>query len=163
MCGGYSAAAKAFEYVRKNKQTLALDTNRVAEEKERVFAPQKRKNGYSWREYEDVIRQIMNYYMGYMRNQKGMELALEKLSKMEEHVGEITAGNFHELLRANEVMHLVSYCQLAVTSALERKESGRNCYIRSDYPSIDPSWDGKEIIQWKEGSASKIVVQRIEE
>ena len=163
MCGGYSSAIKASEYVMKKRHLLPINSAQILEEKERVFAPLQREGGYSWREYEDVIRQIMNYYVGYLRNQKGMELALRKLRRVEDHVGEVKATNFHELLRANELMHLLKYCQLAVRSCMERKESGRNCYIRSDYPHMDPSWDDKEIVQWQEGGEPRIDFQRIGE
>jgi len=147
----------------KNRHLLPIDRAQILQEKERVFAPLQREGGYSWREYEDVIRQIMNYYVGYLRSQKGMALALHKLDRLDDHLGEVKATNFHELLRANELMHLLKYCQLAVSACMERKESGRNCYIRSDYPHMDPSWDDKEIVQWQEGGEPRIDIQRIGE
>ncbi len=96
-----------------------------------------------------------------MRQSLSHSRSLRKLRKIEEHIGEIKAGNYHELLRANEAMHLVGYCQLAVRSALERKESGRGCYKRADYPDVDPSWDDKEVVQWQEHGEPKIVVQTL--
>lgn len=159
MCGGYSSALKACRYAMKNRTRPPCPAGQVREEKARLFAPMQRKNGYAWREYEDVIRQIMNYYMGFQRNERGMELALGKLNNLQGYAAELRAENYHELLRVNEVHHLVKYCQLVVRSTIERKESGRDCYTRSDYPKIDPLWDGKDVIQWKQNGESKIAVE----
>ncbi|MFC1910696.1 FAD-binding protein, partial [Chloroflexota bacterium] len=156
MCGGYSSAYEAAQDMLKSARLPALDEQDVIQEKERVYAPLKSKGDYSWREYEDTIRQVMNYYMGHVRNQQGMELALKKLKKIEKQSGDMKAGNIHELLRVNEAMHLVRYCQLMVKSALERKESGRGCYRRTDYPQLDPSLNDKEIVQWQVNGKPKI-------
>lgn len=97
--------------------------------------------------------------MGFVRNQQGMELALKKLKKIEEHVDELKASNPHELMRVNEAMHMIRYCPLTIRSSMERKESGRGCYRRSDYPKVDSYWDNKEIIQWQENGEPKLVIQ----
>lgn len=163
VCGGYSSGVEASKDALKAGKLPEVDTDQVAKEKQKAFAPLKRDSGLTWREYEDVIRQVMNYYMGYVRSRQGMELALKKLKKIEDYVGEIRADNYHELLRANEAMHLIRYCQLTVRSALERKESGRGCYKRTDYPHVDPSWENKEVVQWQEHGEPKIIVQTVGE
>lgn len=156
MCGGYSSAFEAAHDALKMDKLPPIDAEDVVKEKEKVYAPLKSKGDYTWREYEDTIRQVMNYYMGHIRNQQGMELALKKLQKIEKRAGEVKVNNYHELLRANEAVHMVRYCQLMVRSAIERKESGRGCYKRTDYPKLDPSLSDKEIVQWQENGEPKI-------
>lgn len=159
MCGGYSACVEARKYMGNIDALPEIDSEQVAKEKELVYTPLKSNGDYAWREYEDTIRQVMNYYMGYIRSQQGMETALKKLKNLEGRADEIRANKYHELMRANESKHLIRYCQLMVRSALERKESGRDCYKRTDYPNADPSWDNKIVVQWQENGEPEIAVQ----
>jgi succinate dehydrogenase/fumarate reductase flavoprotein subunit len=46
-------------------------------------------------------------------------------------------------------------------ASLERKESGRCFYRRSDYPDLDESWTNKHVILWQEGGEPKISVEKI--
>ena len=71
----------------------------------------------------------MDYYMGYVRNEKGMSTALEKFALIESVEDTIMAKNLHELLRAHEAMHLLRTC----------RQTGRSVYRRTDYPDMDPS------------------------
>jgi len=86
--------------------------------------------------------------MGYRRNQKGMELALEKLNLIEGYLDKIKATNYHELMRANESAELIKMCKLTTRACLERKESGRAIYRRTDYPELDSDLS-KVLVMWK--------------
>jgi len=103
----------------------------------------------SYTEFERAVRQIMNYYMGYRRNQKGMELALEKLAYLDTFVGNLSAHDFRDLMKVGESVQLLKMCELAVRSSLERKESGRAVYRRTDYPSLNPELN-KPLATWRE-------------
>ena len=81
----------------------------------------------------------MDYYMGYVRNEKGMSTALEKFALIESVEDTIKAKNMHELLRAHEAMHLLRTCRLTTLATRERRETGRSVYRRTDYPDMDPS------------------------
>ena len=81
----------------------------------------------------------MDYYMGYVRNEKGMSTALEKFALIESVEDTIMAKNLHELLRAHEAMHLLRTCRLTTLATRERRETGRSVYRRTDYPDMDPS------------------------
>jgi len=92
---------------------------------------------------------VMGYYMGYRRNQKGMESALEKLSFLEKYVDQITASDYRELMKANETCDLIKMCKLATRASMERKESGRTYYKRSDYPDLVPALN-KPLVLWQD-------------
>ncbi|MFC2019875.1 FAD-binding protein [Chloroflexota bacterium] len=158
LCAGYSSAVAAVEDARKLKEFPEVGTDLIEEEKERVYAPLNRDAGYHWRQYEDVVRQVMRYYVGTVRSKQSMERALEKLKVLEGYAGEIKAKNYHELLRTHEAIHLVRYCQLATRAALERKESGRDVYRRIDYPEQLPEWNGKQVVIWQEKGEQKVSV-----
>jgi len=103
--------------------------------------------GYT--EFERAIRLVMNYYMGYRRNQQGMELALEKLAYLDTHAGNLKAEDFRDLMKVGESMQLLRMCQLATTASLERKESGRSVYRRTDYPNLNPDLN-RPLATWRE-------------
>lgn len=161
LCGGYSSGFEASKAALKIKELPEVSVDLVSHEKEIAFAPLKREDGFTWQEHEDLIRQVMRSYMHLLRNKPGMELCLKKLSKIEEHVNEIKASNFHEMLRANEALHLLKICQLMTIASLERTESGRGCYIRTDYPDRDPAWDNREVVLWQVNGELKKAIESV--
>jgi len=102
----------------------------------------------------------MTYYMGYSRNAKGIECAIEKLKLIESHAGNIKAANLHELMRAHESMHLLKHCQLSALGCSERKESGRTLYTRTDYPDLDAGMN-RCLVQWQEKGKQKIAFESL--
>ncbi len=154
MCSGYIAAteaAKALSQIDKMPNVNPAEVNR---EKDRIFKPMNTKDGIGYERFERAIRQVMTYYMGYVRNQRGMETALERLNFIERYVEKLHASNIHELMRANEAVHLLKTCQLSTRATMERKESGRTLYRRSDYPDTDPDLN-KSLVLWQEDGEIK--------
>lgn len=145
-CSGYIAAGHALEAVGQDRpadKDWLLGEARA--EKERVFRPLEAEDGISQQKFESAIRQVMNYYMGYVRSRKGMEAALAKLALVESSQADVMAANLHELMRAHESFHLLRTCQLATAASLERRET-RFVYRRSDYPDQDATYDGKMLV-----------------
>ena len=153
MCSGYIAATEAAKSLKQNAKIPPIDREAVYLEKERIFRPMKNLNGMHYDQFESAIRQVMKYYMSYVRNQKGMEIALERLSLIESYLDTVMASNYHELMRTNEAVHLLRICRLATRASMERKESGRAIYRRSDYPDRDEAY-AKILAMWqKDGQA----------
>jgi succinate dehydrogenase/fumarate reductase flavoprotein subunit len=109
------------------------------------------REGYSPREFEELIRQTMNYYMGYNRNQKGLEIALEKLRLIERYSAEIKATNPHELTRANEALHLLPYAQMMVIAVIKRG-AFQGFYKRADVEA-NKEIRRKHVSLWRQGGA----------
>ena len=157
MCGGYSAGARAAGASLRTAGPAPIEEQQVLQEKERVFGPLYLDGGMGYTEFERAVRQVMNYYMGYRRNQKGMELALEKLAYLDTFVGNLKAHDFRDLMKVGESVQLRKMCELAARASLERKESGRAVYRRTDYPNLNPdlnkplaTWreDGRQMFSW---------------
>ena len=91
----------------------------------------------------------MNYYVGYRRNMKGMETALERLNLIETYLDKIRAPNYHSLMRAHECAEVLKMAKLVVLASMQRKESGRTCYRIADYPNLNPALD-KVLVTWQE-------------
>jgi len=155
MCSGYIAATEAAKASLQTEGLPEVDVEAVDRERERIFKPMNTEGGIGYERFEQAIRQVMTYYMGFVRNQRGMETALERLHFIEEHVGHLQASNYRELMRANEAVHLLKTCQLSTRSTMERKESGRALYRRSDYP--DRSDDYNRILAiWQENGSPQL-------
>lgn len=162
MCGGFSSGYEAAKYAQTVPKLPEIEDVRVSKEKSLLFQPLRRKTGCTWRDIEDKIRLVMNYYMGFIRNKQGMETALKRLRLLESQIGEIKACNYHELLRANETRHLIQYCQILTRASLERKESGRCFYKRSDYPGLDSLYSDKHVVLSQEKGKPVVSLETIE-
>jgi len=155
ICGGYYAGNNAAEAVRSIDRWEDMSEQVVALEKARVYRPIRTGKDMTYKEFEGAVRQVMNYYMGYRRNQSGMETALEKLSFLERYLDRIGASDYRGMMKANESSDLVKMCKLAARASMERKESGRAYFKRSDYPELDPSLN-KPLVIWKEEGLQKM-------
>jgi succinate dehydrogenase/fumarate reductase flavoprotein subunit len=162
MCGGFSSGAGAAKYAQTVSKSLEIEDGQISAAKSLLVQPLGGKTGFSWRKIEDNIRLVMSYYVGFIRNKQGMETALERLRLIESQINEIKADNYHELLRANETRHLIEYCQLLTLASLERKESGRCFYHRSDYPQLDPGYSNKHVILGREKGKPVVSLETIE-
>lgn len=95
------------------------------------------------------MRQVMSCYMGMVRNERGMKLALEKLERIGASASRVMAEGRHELMLAHESMFLLESARLAVLATIERRETGRSIYRRSDYPELNPAMN-RPLAVWNE-------------
>jgi succinate dehydrogenase/fumarate reductase flavoprotein subunit len=149
ICGGYYAGQQAARAAKAGGRFFEIDMDVAAAEKARVRAPLDRDEGIPETYFEGAIRTVMDYYMGFRRNEKGIQIALEKLQFIGTYASRITAKNFHELLRTHEALFMHKACLLTILTCIQRKESGRAIYKRSDYPDPNPDMN-KPIIIWQE-------------
>jgi succinate dehydrogenase/fumarate reductase flavoprotein subunit len=154
MCGGYYAGIQAAEAAKRTDRLVGFDEQEVKAEKERIFRPIEVEKGISYKEVERAISQVLNYYMGYRRNMKGMETALEKLKLIETYLNKIKASNYHSLMRANESAEVLKMAKLAVLASMQRKESGRAYYRIAGYPDLDTKLN-KVLVAWQENGQPK--------
>ena len=89
-------------------------------------------NLLKYNDFEDPIRQIMDYCHEYRRNMAGMRLALESSRPCGELHGS-RAANSHELMRLHEAFDLLELCR-AIWAVSSAKESGRGMYQLSVIP-----------------------------
>ena len=78
-----------------------------------------------------------------------MRIALEKLDFIATYADRIKAQDMHELLRTHESLFLHKTCVLSVLTCLERRESGRCIYRRTDFPDLNPEMNKPSVI-WQE-------------
>ena len=140
MCLGYAAggfaARKAAEV-----EMPSLPEDMVERRRAEIYAPLENggKGSVSWSVFEDGIRQVMDYYVGYQRTEGSMEQALKSFETLAAYVPRIAASTVRELMRSHESMELFRLCRCYVQACMQRKESGRAIYRRADYPELDPA------------------------
>ncbi len=162
MCGGLVAGREAGIRALRTNKLKENDRDQLSEERERIYSPLNRTEGYLPREFENKIRQVMEYYAGHRRSVRGLERALEGLRILEGHIDEIRARNYHELMQVYEARHLLKYCQLMIRSVLMRKGM-KGFYTISDYPAgMDRELRTKYVVQWQESGEAMTAYEDID-
>jgi len=163
LCGGYVAGTEAARSVKDKWAHGEIDPLEVQVEKGKILSLLERKEGYTPHDYEDLVRQVMEHYMGHSRSLKGLNIALEKLGLIESEEDRLGAENTHELTRAVEALHLLKYCQLMIRSVMERKGM-RGFYHLVDYPpKLDPALRDKYVVLYQEKGEPKVSFEPLEE
>jgi succinate dehydrogenase/fumarate reductase flavoprotein subunit len=161
MCGGLVAGKEAGASALKSNKLRDHDRVQVSVERDQIFLPLNLSDGYSPKEVENKVRQIMEYYMGHKRSVKGLGKALEGLEILEAYIDDIRACNYHELMQVYEVRHLMKYCRLMIRSVLMRKGM-KGFYTVSDYPpEMDRELRTKYVVQWQENGEAMIAYENI--
>ena len=140
MCLGYAAGGSAAEKA-AGVEMPALPEAEVEALCAAVYAPMRNsgKGTVTWNVFEDGIRQIMDYYVGYQRTEGSMKQALQSFDTLASYVPRLAAGTLRELMRTHESLELFRLCRAYVLACMQRKESGRAMYRRADYPDLDPA------------------------
>lgn len=140
MCGGYVAGGHAA----LNAPSLEMagpSEEEILAEKERILAPLNNKsvNALSHRDFEDPIRQVMDYYAKYRRNMPGLAVALDRMNFIAGYKDRVKADNLHDLMRIHEAFEILDLCRIHLDACMQRKESGRGMFVLTDYPEKDPA------------------------
>ena len=151
MCSGYLAGESAAANLGTAPGLKGLE-DEIEHECERIFTPlTPLEDAVPQAMFESSVRQVMSYYMGFVRNEKGIDVALDRLAFLSGYADKVRAGNMHELMMTHEALHLLESCRLSTLCTRERKESGRSIYRRSDYPEKDPAYE--KILAVRKGTA----------
>lgn len=148
---GRYAGRKASAYALEAGEPV-INRRQVEEEKKRVYAPVKRKDGVGWKDLQSGICRIMQDYCGEYKNKETLELGLEWLKSIRESEASMAyARNPHELMRTLECMVRITVGEMIMHASLARKASSAALdFKRIDYPEVDPP-------EWK-----KIITTRLE-
>lgn len=138
---GWFAGVNAADYVAEREHT-ALNSEQIATEKQRVYAPLLRENGLPPAQVEYKLRRFVNDYLQPPKVTKKMEIGLERFAMIEQDIEQVKANNPHELMRAMEVSVIRDCAEMAARASLFRKESRWGLYhYRVDYPKRnDNEW-----------------------
>lgn len=160
--GGYLSGKMAAEYAISLKVEPKISLSQVKELKERTFSPLKSFGNISHRKFEDTLRKMLWQNAGPARNEKSLNVALEKLEELEKYFKEIKASNYHELMRVLETYQILQVAKMMCTASLARKETRFGVYhYRTDYPETKEEYEG-QIILWKTDQGIKTEFKRLD-
>ena len=136
---GRYAGRKAADYAQKAGEPL-INRKQVEEEKSRVYAPVKRKDGIGWKELYAGISRIMQDYCGEYKGEETLKMGLRWLDSIREsEAARAFARNPHELARTLECFSRLTVGEVIMHASLARKASSSVLdFKRIDYPEMDP-------------------------
>ncbi|MFX0200931.1 MAG: FAD-dependent oxidoreductase [Candidatus Hodarchaeota archaeon] len=121
-----------------------IEKDQIDEEWNRITTILERKDGESVSNVKREIRTIMRNYVGVIRNEEELKMAIHKLEELRnEKLSKLCLtgkNNYGELQEALEVKNFVDLGEIIAKSALMRQES-RGAHCREDYPKRnDEHW-----------------------
>jgi fumarate reductase (CoM/CoB) subunit A len=160
---GKIAGESAAEYVRQNKRSKEkIRQEQIRAAQAELTARFSAQDGVSLSPpvIKQRIRQIMDQYVGYGRNEEGLQFAFDTLQHLkDEGLPQLPAKSGRvfnlALLDALESMMMLQVAQLVCVSALARKET-RGHHYRTDYPTTN---EGTAMHTAISQSRGKLVVQ----
>ena len=159
MCMGWTAGEFAAARA-AGTDMPALPEAEIAALAKDIFAPltERPARSIGYTDFEDGIRQVMDYYVGYQRTEGSMKQAQKSFAVLEEYLPRLGASPQRELMRVRESMELFKLCRIYILACMQRRESGRAMYRRADYPDLDPALEkclvtrldesGNPVFQW---------------
>lgn len=151
---GKYAGRKAVENALRISNLSKIDRVQVEAEKSRVYGPTYRASGIEWKELNQGINKVMQFYCGDPKEEQVMKLGLQLLDDIDR---EVTKNGFatdpHKLSRTLEVMDVLTFSKIIMHACLARKASSELLGLhRWDYPEIDPKeWHKFITIREKDG------------
>lgn len=138
---GWFAGHNAADFV-ADREFSALDSEQIAKEQARVYAPLDRQDGLPPAQVEYKLRRFVNDYLQPPKVTKKMQIGLQRLSDIERDLEQMKANNAHELMRAMETSVIRDCAEMAARASLFRAESRWGLYhYRVDHPQRnDVDW-----------------------
>jgi succinate dehydrogenase/fumarate reductase flavoprotein subunit len=117
-----------------------IQRKQIDEEKARVYAPIKRKDGMGWNEVKAGLCRIMQDYCGEYKSEPLLKMGLKWFeSAREQEAANMYARNPHELVHCIECLTHIEVGEIVMHACLNRKASCAALdFKRIDYPEMDP-------------------------
>ena len=146
---GKIASLAIIEQLKDNHNEEAPDTEKqaqkIVEDYEKIRNVQ---NGlFSIDELEEAMQKVMDEYAGgiasnYQFNEKQLNLAEEKITRLSELADQIGAEDMHELLFAYELKERLLVCQVLIEHLRNRKETRWHSFNENlDHPETDQNFE----------------------
>jgi succinate dehydrogenase/fumarate reductase flavoprotein subunit len=135
-----------------------ISEEQVSGEKARVYRPLDQVDGTDWKELEAGIAKAMQDYCGDTLTDELLRIGLITLREIEEaEATTVMARNPHELMRALEVLDILTCGQIVAQSCLARKASNSwLSFTRLDHPADDPPEWRKWLTISAEGDGARV-------
>jgi hypothetical protein len=154
---GYYAGRHAVRYTMSAPEPV-VEENQVKKERELAYAPAKLDKGVEWKDLNVSITKIMQEYCGEEKSDVLLNRGLKALHDLRKEDGtNVFARNPHELMRALEVLNIMTNAEIVIHSSLARKASCKQLhFMRSDYTEIDPPQWHKFVVVSKNSNGVRV-------
>ena len=133
---GWHAGDRAARRARNQNRSLPADEGTVESLKRWCSERMSAEDGYTWREADYTLQNIMDHYCGDVRSEAMLTRGIERLKDIKN--APLLAATPHELARCLEVKSLMENAEMVMTASLARQESRKAPYFkRSDFPEQD--------------------------
>ena len=132
-------------------------------DKEQALAPLTISNGINPLELEEYVRKVNQYHVGIHKTEDRLKRALELFERIQDQfIPFLGASNPHELMRTQEVKHILDTSILHAQASLIRTESRyAPAHYRIDYPETDnENWMKAIVWEYKDGKATYTLEDR---
>ncbi|HKG50082.1 MAG TPA: fumarate reductase/succinate dehydrogenase flavoprotein subunit [Actinomycetales bacterium] len=111
------------------------------------------------------LQQSMNDLVGIIRREAEVKQAVERLAELRERAARVVVEGHRQFNPgwhlALDLRNMVDVCECVARAALERTES-RGGHTREDYPGMDPSWRGVNLVcRLRDGSGVELTRQPV--
>lgn len=118
--------------------TPEIDAKAIAAVRARAENHLERREGVSWKQFEDETRRTVTDYVGVRRTGNGLKLALRTLQALAKQEPQLKADDLHGLMRVNESVNIRLNAEIMASASLVRCETRTgSAHWRVDYPSAD--------------------------
>ncbi|MDF3001482.1 MAG: dependent oxidoreductase, partial [Bacillota bacterium] len=145
---GRYAGRKAAEAAKTLDAAAPLDSNQIAAEKERIYAPLYRtETSIGWRELQAGLNRIMQDYLADYKSEETIEIGLFWLKSLRETENEkVYVRNPHELARYMEVQSRFVVAEMYFEACLKRlAHHGRSYFETMRSPWEPKHWESLQV------------------
>ena len=152
---GRRAGSGAAEYSKKLGSQPNVDTGEVQQSQQQMLEPLKRSGGDTAYKIISDLQDMMEQYVGIVREEKDLNIALEKIQQLKKRAENVSVTGDRAYNPgwnyALDLNSLLTVSEAIILAARERKES-RGALTRLDYPNTEEDWGKVNVIIRKRGS-----------
>lgn len=146
---GKRAGEHAAEYAKKMQNNPTINEEEISKIAQESLKPFEKTNGENPYNLQQDLQQMMQRYVGIVRNESDLKTALEELIKLIQRANNLGIGGnvqynpgWHLTLDAKNMLDV---SEIVTRVALAREES-RGAHTREDFPSSEPGWGKLNLI-----------------
>jgi succinate dehydrogenase / fumarate reductase flavoprotein subunit len=159
---GKRAGQFAAEYARGSSALPAVNEDEVAHVARQSLGPFERADGVNPYTVHEELRRMMQIYVGIVRTEEDLRLALGELEKLRQQAAKVKIGGtiqynpgWHLAL---DLANMLEVSEAVTRAAMTRKES-RGAHTREDFPDTLDDWGKQNVIVRKRGDQMEVVTE----
>jgi len=163
---GRRAGLGAAEYAKRLSSQPNVDSGEVQQTQNEMLEPLQRSSGDSPYKLIADLQDMMEGYVGIVREEKELNIALDKIQALKQRAKNVSVTGERAYNPgwnyALDLNSLLTVSEAVILAAKERKES-RGALTRLDYPDTDDNWGKVNVIIRKKGAEMVVAKEPLPE